>query len=227
LHPPSQCRKEHKRAETLILERHVTLRRAFYGTYMIILISVFLMTGWTSSIASSVNSSSCSKTETYQDLYVSGAVQASMFTVLYESVSVPVWFNISLDFSSGTPINLTLENVEITEASSVGETPFNYRTIGISSVTAEIVNASNLRIHGRASITPIMMEGNVTLGLALGYWIYTTNNTFHGGWGDLFMFPVTIVPSVFILEGWIYFNAVTLSIGVILLIWYSTTRKQG
>jgi hypothetical protein len=208
-------------------EKRMISGKVFYGTFMILLVSVFTMTGWTYSIANTVNLRGNARTETFQDMYVpyaSGVVQAHTFAFLYEAAPSSVWFNVSIDFLSETPINVTLEGVAVYEASSAGELFFNHTIIGQSPITTEIVNASHVRIHGRVVITPVPMAGNVTLGLAIDYWVHTDNQTLLGGWGDLFMLPVTIVPSILRPEGWFYANAITLIIGVILLIRYSILR---
>jgi hypothetical protein len=197
---------------------------------MIILVSIFVMTGWTISIASTVNSSTHTRTEMFQDMYipyVSGVVQAGTFKSLYESAPTSVWFNVSIDFLSATPVNVTLEGVTVYEASSAGEFPSNYTIIGQSPVTTEIINASHVHIYGSVATTPVLMVGNVSLGLAIDYWVYAANQTLHGGWGDLFMLPVTFVSSILMPQGWIYANAAILIIGVILLIRYSILRIQS
>jgi hypothetical protein len=202
----------------------------FYGTFVILLVSVFAMTGWTISIASTVNSSTQTRTETFQDLYIpyaSGAVHAGTFAFLYESAPASVWFDISIDFLSEIPINVTLEGVTVYEASSAGEFPSNYTIIGQGRVTTELVNASHVRVHGSVAISPVLMAGNVTLGLSIDYWVYAANQTLHGGWGDLFMLPVTLVSSILRPEGWFYANVATLILGAILLIRYSILRVRS
>jgi hypothetical protein len=204
--------------------------RTFYGSFLILVIGVFAMTGWTTSIAGTVNSSTQTRTETFQDMYVphaSGVVQAHTFTSLYEAAVAYVWFNISIDFLSETPINVTLEGVTVYEASTAGEFFSNHTIIGQSFVDTEIVNASHVRVHGSVAATPVLMTGNVTLSLAIDYWVYTANQTFHGGWGDLFMLPVSLVPSFLMPQGWVYVNAAILITGAILLIRYSSKRIQS
>jgi len=189
------------------------------------------MTGWTTSIASTATSPASERirTASFKDAeipYVSGEVCVDTHTLLYEAVSILAYFDTSIDFLSVTPINVTVGGAKFHLTSSVGELPFNSEIIGQDLVTTNIVNASFIRIKGSVAIRPVVMQGNVSLGFSIEYWVHTTNQTQHGGWGDLYMFPVTVVPSILRPDGWIYANGVTIIVGIIVLTRYSMKRIQ-
>jgi hypothetical protein len=139
-------------------------------------------------------------------------------TFPYESRTSSVWFNASISFPRETPINVTIREVVIHESSTTGEWPYNHTTIGSMSVIITAVNTSRIILDGYVTISPILMEGDIFLGFSIDYTIVSENHTDYGGWGDLFMIPVTIVSSILQPVGWIYANGIALIVGVIILI---------
>ena len=205
------------------------LRKLFYSIFVIILVTDFVMVSWTTSLAQAVNSSSQSKTVTFHDTqnsFVSGAVEVRVQTLLYEPASTLAWFNITMDFATMNPLNVTLDEIAAYEASSAGEFPFNYTELNVIFNPLKLVNVSHFSFTGYILIRPVMMVGNVTFGLSIHYWIYTATQTLNGGWGNLFLLQMHILPSILRPEGWMYANAATLIIGVLLLVRYFTKRIQ-
>lgn len=203
------------------------MHKLLYGIYVVTLISLFIMAGWTTSIANSVYHSDDSKSEMFQDSqvsYVSGSVYMRALTVLYESTPAYAKFNTSINLTSKTPINVTIKEIIIYESSSKGEAPYNITAIGSDQVSIDIVNTSYAFIDGYIRIVPVLMQKDVFLGLYIEYRVYSGNYTDYGEWGNLFMLPVTVVPSILHPMGWIYANGVMLVIGLILLIRYFKRR---
>ena len=197
------------------------LRRVIYGSYVVLLISLFIMAGWTTTLANTAFYSEDSVNESFQDSqipYVSGTVYMTAFTSLYESQPSSVWFNASISFPRETPINVTIKEVVIHESSTTGEWPSNHTTIGWMPVIIDTVNTSQIVLDGYVTISPILMQGDIFLGFSISYTIVSENHTDFGNWGDLFMIPVTIVSSLLQPVGWIYANGVALIVGVIILI---------
>jgi hypothetical protein len=200
--------------------KRATLRKLLYGSFTIFLVANFVMTGWTASLAQAVNSNEWSQTMTFQDTqipFVSGVVKVDTHNLFYESDYSRIWFNISIDFASPTPINVTLR--EFIASEFTPSAFLDYRTIGVSDNTLEIVNASHVSFTGSIGIYPVAMAGNVSLGISFDYWIYTANQMLASGWGCSIP-SIHLLPSILRPEGWMYANAATLIIGVILLVRY-------
>ncbi len=205
------------------------LRKLLYSLFAILLVTNLLMTSWTVSLAQAMNSSAGSRMMTFQDAdipYVSGVVELSAFTLLYESTSTSVWFNITMNFASSVPINVTLDEITVHEASSTGEFPSNYTTIGAIHNPLKFVNISQFSFSGYILTHPILMVGNITYGLSIHYWVCTANQTLNNVWWNLFLLQVHILPSILRPDGWMYANASTLIIGVILIVHYIAKRIQ-
>lgn len=186
------------------------------------------MTSWTASLAHAVNSSNRSETMSFQDTQipsVSGIVEVRARTLLYESVLTSMWFNITMDFATTTPLNVTFDEITAYESSSVGEPGFNFTILNVIFYPLKIVNVSHFCFSGYILIRPIVMIGDVTFGLSIRYWTYTENQTLLGDWENLFLLQIHLLSSILRPEGWMYANAATLIIGVVLLIRYLVKRS--
>jgi hypothetical protein len=67
------------------------------------------------------------------------------------------------------------------------------------------------------------MEGDVSFGCGIDYWMYNSSivnpeEGCGGSVGDLFMIPVTVIPSVLRPEVWMYASGITLMLGCVILL---------
>lgn len=201
--------------------RCVFLRKALFGVLALSTIGLFIMTFWTGSIVLTMNSQlDQSATDTFQyavgDTPIEANITLRTFREMYEDVSTPVHFNITLVIQGPSPMNMTIRSIEflLSPLDLENRTEANLpRIVGSFGVMLQITNATRVTIEGSAQITPVIITGDVFLGCGVDYLISNGTSSSSCEWGEncwfaidgsLFMLPVVVYPSVLRLEGWSY-----------------------
>ena len=200
---------------------------------------LFIMTVWTGEISRTVYSTDEQyKTEPFQyteDTPLSGIITIGVCPNMYESVPIPVWFNISIGILGHTPMNLTIDMIVIvlSPVDSLGGTdPILRKEVGTYYNTIEIVNITFFGIYGQMMITPVLIEGDVFLGASVSYHLINHSTTEPNAWsgadGSLLMIPVNVIPSIQRVEGWSYaFRTVVLVWCVLAAYGFKKKIEQG
>ena len=188
------------------------MRKVFYLLLVIVTIILLSAALYTDSISRRVFSyeeEGATGNLEYIDDPLVGQITIASFQEMYEVTAFSVWFNLTLDIISITPMNLTIERISFffTPTDYLDRTESIYPLqVGSIPINLYFENASHLSIGGRGEIQPVVIDGDVFLGLGIEYELRNHSssepNSWSGGDGDLFMFPVVVYPTYLRVEGW-------------------------
>ncbi len=174
------------------------------------LVVLWLMDGWAFQVSNQVETTP-EKRVTQPLQYIVdplvGNITLAARPTMWEGVQTSCWVNISLAINSKTPMDLTIDDIQILFTSSNSWEHLEIGSLSWGGGVMKIASATGLQIEGSALIDPPAASdgGNYFLGVGIMYSLrnHTQGSSASGGGdGALYMIQVTLVPAIFQSEGW-------------------------
>ena len=188
------------------------MRRRYKAIVICALIILWAMDSWAFLVSNQVQTASEERiTQPLQHISnpLVGNITLDAKSIMWEGVPCLCGINMTLAINSRTPLDLTIDDIQILFTSSYSQQEVIIGSLSWGgSKMMSVANATGLQIWGQATIRPPIPSeaGNYFIGVYIVYLLRNhtleSPNTWVGGNGALNMIQISLVPAIFQIGGW-------------------------